>query len=83
VADDELYIPADSEIEADFDEHETPTKVDRPNCIPVEDFRALLAAVVTIERSYVVSESAFRETERMEAHRTAMARLCDKYGVER
>ncbi len=80
---DDVYIPADDEIEADFDAHETPTKVDRPPCVPAADFRSLLEAVVTIERSYLVNESAFRETERMEAHRTAMARLCDKYGVER
>ena len=78
-------IPLDMTLEAEFDPHEAPTKPGRPGaCVPREDFRALLAAVVTIEKCYALSPDAFVQgQELLEAHRDTMTRLCNAYGVKR
>jgi hypothetical protein len=80
-----LEMPPDAELEADFDPHEAPTRPGRQGaCVPREDFRALLSAVVTIEKCYSLSPDAFVQGQQiLEDHRDTMTRLCNLYGVKR
>jgi len=82
-----LHLPPDAELEADFDEHEAPTRPGPPPGLSDEiidvrgDLRALISSASVLFEHMTYSIGSANHTARIGEARFALSELAKKYGV--
>lgn len=82
-----MHLPPDHELEADFDEHEAPTRPGPPPVLSDEiidvrkDLRVLVSSASTLFEHMQYDDQAFRHTAKLGEARFALSELAKKYGA--